>query len=153
MGWFKKLISGSLSKIIKELGEAIDKNVTNDEERLELRNALAQIGLNAELESERIALQYEQELSKRHQADMMSDDVYSKRIRPLAVAYLLFVISILAVSDGNFHWNEMQFTIQPEYITLFQSLLMTAFMFYFGGRSVEKVAKIISDWKKPAAPK
>ena len=43
--------------------------------------------------------------------------------------------------DGNIG----QFTINESYISLYQQLLMLAFAFYFGGRSVEKLAAIGKD--------
>lgn len=143
MKWLKTLFTGSVHKVVDSIGEAIDKNVTNDEERLALRNDLVAIELGAQLEGDKLELQYEQELSKRHQSDMQSDDKWSKRIRPLSLAFLLGVITVLAVTDGNLVWGEAEFTINPAYVSLFQALLMTAFGFYFGGRSLEKIVKII----------
>ena len=84
-------------------------------------------------------LKYEEEITARHTSDMTSDDKWSKRIRPFSMAYLLGVVSILAVTDGNITWGEYQFIINPEYVELFKALLMTAFAFYFGGRSLEKI--------------
>jgi len=148
MGWLKTLFSSSVGTVIAELGKAIDRNVTNDEERLTLGNELARIKVEAELAVKAMELKYEEEITARHTSDMTSDDKWSKRIRPFSMAYLLGVVSILAVTDGNITWGEYQFIINPEYVELFKALLMTAFAFYFGGRSLEKITKMKKEGKK-----
>ena len=142
MSWLTNLFSSSVGTVVEKLGEAIDKNVTNDEERLVLANELVKIHANASLESEKLSLEYDKEISARHAADMTSDDVWSKRIRPLSLAYLIVVISVLALTDGNIQWGEYTFEVKESYVSLFQTLLMTAFAFYFGGRSLEKITKM-----------
>lgn len=130
------------NKIIDSVGDAIDKNVTSEEERLKLKNEMLAIKATTDLELQKLELQYEQELSKRHEMDMKSDDKWSKRIRPMSLAYLLLVVTILALSDGNISWNEYEFVIRENYIDLFQTLLIVAFGFYFGSRGFEKVHAI-----------
>lgn len=142
MSWLTNLFSSSVGTVVEKLGEAIDKNVTNDEERLALANELIKIQSGAHLAGRELDLKYESEITSRHTSDMTSDDVWSKRIRPMSLAFLLAVVSVLAITDGNISWGEYSFEIQEEYVDLFRSLLMTAFGFYFGGRSLEKITKI-----------
>jgi hypothetical protein len=142
MSWVKELFTSSIGTVVEKLGDAIDKNVTNDEERLTLANELVKIQAQAELASKELDLRYEAEITSRHTSDMTSDDVWSKRIRPLSLAFLLGVVSLLAVTDGNLVWGEYTFEIQQPYVDLFRALLMTAFAFYFGGRSLEKITKM-----------
>jgi hypothetical protein len=148
MSWIKDLFTSSVGTLVKELGDAIDKNVTNDEERLALSNALAEIQAKTLLASKELDLKYESEITARHTSDMTSDDVWSKRIRPLSLAFLLAVVSILAVTDGNLEWGQYTFEIQQSYVDLFRALLMTAFAFYFGGRSLEKITKMKTTQKE-----
>ncbi len=142
------MFAAPFDSIINSIGDALDKNLTSDEEKMILRNELVKIQKSAELEIKKLEGQYESELTSRHAADMKSDDIWSKRIRPMSLAFLLLVVSLLAVADGNFSWNEHEFAIGSGYIDLFQTLLLTSFSFYFGGRSMEKIAKI-----KNVAPK
>ena len=100
---------------------------------------------NEELSLEELELKFEEQLSERHKYDMQSDDKWSKRVRPFSLIFLLGVTTILSITDGNLHWNEWEFMIAKEYIDLFKTLLVTAFGFYFGGRSFEKVAKMRRD--------
>lgn len=133
-------IKGLLGGGIEKIGEAIDKNVTSDEERLRLANELAKIEADVKEKADTIGLQYERELSERHKADMQSDSWLPKNIRPLSLAYLLAIVSMLALFDGNIG----TFTVGVAYIELFQQLLLLAFGFYFGSRGIEKVVKT---WK------
>ena len=142
MSWFKDILSGGLDKVITSVGTAVDSIVTSDEEKLILKNELIKIQAAADLEKDKIDLQYNQELSKRHQTDMQSDDVWSKRIRPVSLAFLILVVTILSLTDGNIRIDDYVFTIKPEYVDLYKSLLIAAFTFYFGGRSIEKIHKI-----------
>ena len=103
MGWFSDLISGGVDKVVETTGKAIDSIVTSDEERLQLQNALIAIQLKAKLDSDTLAanteVKLEEELTKRLQADMSSDDALSKKVRPFSLVYLLLVVSLLAVTN------------------------------------------------------
>lgn len=141
MSWISELFSSSVGSVVDSVGNAIDKLVTSDEEKLTLKNELVKIQAEAKQKADELDLQYEKELSKRHQADMTSDSWLSKNIRPLSLLYLLGIVSALALSDGNIG----EFSIEKEYISLFQQLLLLAFGFYFGSRGVEKVVKVWKD--------
>ena len=89
MSWFSNIFSGSIGTVIDSVGNAIDKLVTSDAEKLQLHNELAKIQIEAELREEELRLKYEEEISKRHQADMLSDNWISKSIRPLTLIFIL----------------------------------------------------------------
>ena len=137
MNWIGQLFSSSVGSVIDSVGDAINKNVTSDKDRLALTNELAKIKAKAKNDSEQIDVQFEKEITSRHQADMQSDNKLSKNIRPLSLIFLLAVVSVLSITDGNVG----EFTVGESYITLFNSLLIVAFGFYFGGRSLEKTFK------------
>jgi len=144
VSWVTDLFTSSVGTVVEKLGEAIDANVTNDEERLALRNEMARIQASTMIASKELDMKYEAEISSRHTSDMKSDDIWSKRIRPMSMAFLLAVVAVLAVTDGNIPLFGDIFSINEAYIDLFQSLLLTAFAFYFGGRSMEKIYSIRS---------
>ena len=140
MGWISDFFTSSTSGVIGSIGKAIDDNVTSDEERLTLKNELAKINTEAQGKADEIEVTLEGELTKRHQIDMQSDNKLSKNIRPMSLIYLLFIVTVLAVVDSAL----TSFTVDKQYIQLFQALLTVAFGFYFGSRGIEKVIKI---WK------
>jgi hypothetical protein len=150
VSWLSELFTAGAGALVKEIGDAIDKNVTNDEERATLHVQLTAIKAKTFLASKELDLKYETEISGRHMSDMKSDDIWSKRIRPMSMAFLLAVVTVLSVSDGNIPLGDGSYvSIGVEYIDLFRSLLITAFAFYFGGRSMEKIYAIRSNNNKP----
>jgi hypothetical protein len=83
-------------------------------------------------------LAYQQEVSKRWEADMKSDNTLAKMIRPITLVALLVMYIGLAVVDSI---GTIDFEVKAEYIDLLQILSMTAFGAYFAGRSMEKTKK------------
>lgn len=75
----------------------------------------------------------EEELTKRHQADMTSDSWLSKNIRPLSLVYLMMLFTLAFVMS-----------VPPTVLQMLNDLLMTVFIFYFGSRTIEKGLKL---WK------
>ena len=122
--WLGEAVSG----IIKGLGDAIDKNVTNKGERESLKNETTAILLSYKQSSEN-------ELTERLKIDMSSDSWLSKNIRPSSLIFTTIVITILTIFDGNIG----KFEFNTAYVSLFQSLLMLQYGFYFGGRIAEKI--------------
>lgn len=74
----------------------------------------------------------EEELTKRHQADMTSDSWLSKNIRPIALIYLMVLFTLAFIVN-----------VPEQVLDMLQNLLMVVFVFYFGARSGEKIAKIL----------
>jgi hypothetical protein len=137
MSFWKQIgqaLGGSVGEVGSKLMDGVGQFVTSPEERAALREHMTATLL--EFNSK-----YQQEISERHANDMKSDSWLSKNVRPASLVFLLAVVSILSVTDGNVGG----FVIQPVYIALYQQLLMLAFAFYFGGRSVEKLAAIGKD--------
>ena len=142
MSWLTKILSSPFDKIIDSIGDAVDKNVTNDEERMLLTNELVKIQAVSAVELENIQLKYEKEVSTRHANDMQSDSWLSKNIRPMTLISLTGIFIFLSVSDGNWYWNEMTFDVKEKYLSIYEILLMMAYGFYFTSRGVEKIAKM-----------
>ena len=137
MSWFSNIFSSSVGTIIDSVGNAIDKLVTSEAEKLQLHNELAKIQVEAELREEELRLKYEEEISKRHQADMLSDNWISKSIRPLTLIFILVMYSLLSISSG------FNFQVTEAYVKLLGEWGMLIMSFYFGGRSIEKVTQIV----------
>ena len=128
----KKLFQWLTGSVIKEIGNAVDKLTTTEEEKLiikkQVQEILEQADNNAQVQ-----------VTDRWKADMASDSWLSKNIRPMILVFLTFVFSALAFTDGNIG----EFKIAKEYIPIFQTLLITVYGAYFVGRSWEKGKSIV----------
>ena len=123
----KKLIQLITGGLVKDIGEVIDKVTTTDEERLEAKRKIQQLLEKADNDAQT-------QVTERWKFDMQSDSFLSKNIRPLVMVFLTAVFTLLAFTDGNIG----KFSIQKEYIPIFQTLLVTVYGAYFVGRTWEK---------------
>jgi len=130
----KKIIQWLSGGVIKEVGNVIDKLTTTEEEKLVIKKQIQQILEDADTKAQ-------QEVSARWQADMQSDSVLSKNIRPMVLIYLTVIFTACAFFDGNIG----EFSIAEEYIPIFQTLLVTVYGAYFVGRTWEKAKKTINN--------
>jgi hypothetical protein len=74
-----------------------------------------------------------QELTKRHEADMKSDSWLSKNIRPGTLIFILIVYSTFAMMSA---WD---IEVNNNYVELLGQWGMLIMSFYFGGRTLEKI--------------
>ena len=85
----KKLFQWLTGSVIKEIGNAVDKLTTTEEEKLiikkQVQEILEQADNNAQIQ-----------VTDRWKADMASDSWLAKNIRPLVLVFLTFVFSALA---------------------------------------------------------
>lgn len=100
---------------------------------------LQQKGELAELEAD---LKQQQELTKRHSADMTSDSWLSKNIRPLALVVLMGGYFVFATGSA------FGIQVTEAYVELLGQWGMLAFSFYFGSRGMEKIAQVLRDRKR-----
>ena len=135
MNLLGNLLKKSGSKLIENIGNAIDKNITSKEEKLTLKNEFTGLINNFVKENQ-------EQITERHRIDMSSDSWLSKNIRPLSMIFTTLVISLFAV----FHKNIASFEINIQYIDLFKSLLILQYSFYFGLRGAEKITDIIGKY-------
>ena len=77
-----------------------------------------------------------QEVTKRWVSDS-SGNWLTKSVRPLTLIFLTLSMVILILLDSL----QIGFNVDNEWINLLQSLMMTTFLAYFGGRSYEKTRK------------
>lgn len=137
MSWFTNIFSSGVSGVIDSVGTAIDKLVTSDEEKIKLKNELIKIELEAKNKADELNFKYEEEVTKRHQADMTSDNWISKSIRPITLIFILIMYSLLSIASG------FEFEVTESYVELLGQWGMLIMSFYFGGRTVEKVSQIM----------
>ena len=125
-----KLLSILSGGVVEKIGNVVDNLTTSDEERLAAKQAMEEILLKAESQAQ-------EQVTRRWEADMKSDNWLSKNIRPLVCIFLTAIFVILSMFDGNLG----EFTIQESYIPIYQTLLITVYGAYFAGRSIEKIKK------------
>lgn len=135
MSWLSELFTSSVGTVVEKTGEAIDRLITSDEERLKLKNELAKIELDTKLKEEELNLQYEQEVTKRQNSD--NEHLITRLMRPLSLAFVLVMFGFISVSDGNL------ITVKDSYIPVYETLLVTMVISLFGSRGAEKVTKYI----------
>lgn len=126
----KKILSLITGGLIKDIGKVVDDLTTTDEERLEAKQRIQELLEEADKDAQ-------QQVTDRWKFDMQSDSFLSKNIRPLTLVFLTVMFTLLAFTDGNIG----EFSIQKEYIPIFQTLLITVYGAYFVGRTWEKNKK------------
>ena len=103
---------------------------TSKEEKLEAKRKMEEVLMQAEAQAQ-------EQVTRRWEADMKSDNWLSKNIRPLICIFLTIMFIIISIFDGNLG----EFVISPAYIPIYQTLLITVYGAYFAGRSIEKIRK------------
>jgi len=122
------LLTNIFSKLLGDASKIVDEVVTSQEEKLTLKNELERI-----LNENRVVI--EQEVTKRWQSDMNSDNWLSKSIRPLVLAWLVVSTTILIFIDAG----AIQFVVEDKWVDLLQIVLITVIGAYFGSRGLEKI--------------
>jgi hypothetical protein len=96
---------------------------------------LEQTGELAKMANETKLYETEQNnLTQRMQADMASDSWMSKNIRPLTLVFLLVAYSGFAIA------SIFEYETRGAYVELLGQWGMLVMSFYFGGRTMEKIA-------------
>ena len=113
--------------------KVLDKFIPDPEAKAKAQKELLEMqqqGRLAELNADNIE---NQELTKRHEADMASDSWLSKNIRPGTLIFILIVYTVFAMMSAyGYNANE-------SYVTLLGQWGMLIMSFYFGGRTLEKI--------------
>jgi hypothetical protein len=127
-----------LDALLNVGSKLIDKLIPDPEAKakaqLELAK-MAQEGELAKLANETKLFEVEQEnVTRRAEADMASDSWLSKNIRPMTLVFLLVAYSAFAVA------SIFDFETRGAYVELLGQWGMLVMSFYFGGRTMEKIA-------------
>jgi uncharacterized membrane protein (DUF106 family) len=111
----------------------VDKFVPDPQAKQEAQIKLLEMQKNGELAQLQADVNEQQELTKRLQADMMSDSWLSKNIRPMTLVFILMTYTTFAMMSA---WD---IEVNNNYVELLGTWGMVIMSFYFGGRTLEKV--------------
>ena len=128
-----------LTAILDIGGKILDKVFPDPAQAEQAKLKLLEMQQNGELAKMAADTAEQQELTKRHEADMASDSWLSKNIRPM------MLISLFVAYVGFALASVFDFDTKTAYVDLLGQWGMLAFGFYFGSRGAEKVAEI---WSK-----
>ena len=127
-----------LSSLLDIGGKLIDKLIPDPEAKARAQmelTVLAQNGELAKMANETKLYETEQNnLTQRMQADMGSDSWLSKNIRPMTLIFLLAAYSGFAIA------SIFEYETRGAYVELLGQWGMLVMSFYFGGRTMEKIA-------------
>jgi hypothetical protein len=128
-----------LTAILDIGGKILDKVFPDPAQAEQAKLKLLEMQQSGELARMAADTAEQQELTKRHEADMASDSWLSKNIRPM------MLISLFVAYVGFALASVFDFDTKTAYVDLLGQWGMLAFGFYFGSRGAEKVAEI---WSK-----
>ena len=122
-----------ISTILNVGMKLLDKFFPDPADKAKAQLELLQMQQNGELAQINADVAEQQELTKRQQADMISDSWLSKNIRPMTLIAILagyFVFALMSAfgMDTN-----------TKYVELLGQWGMLIMSFYFGGRTLEKI--------------
>ena len=118
----------------KILDRVLPDQAAADKAKAELAQ-LEQSGELARMANEAKMYETEQNnLTQRMQADMASDSWLSKNIRPFTLIFLLLAYSGFAIA------SIFEYETRGAYVELLGQWGMLVMSFYFGGRTMEKIA-------------
>jgi hypothetical protein len=130
---------------VLSIGEKlIDKFFPDPEQKAKAQLELMKMQQEGDFKKIEADIIEQQELTKRQQADMLSDSWLSKNIRPMTLIAILagyFIFALMSAFD--YDTNEA-------YVELLGQWGMLIMSFYFGGRSLEKIMDMKSREKKDA---
>jgi uncharacterized membrane protein (DUF106 family) len=121
--------------------KVLDKFVPDPEAKAKAQQELLKMqqeGKLAELNADSIETQ---EITKRQQADMMSDSWLSKNIRPMTLVFILVTYTTFGMMSA---WDV---EVNNNYVELLGQWGMLIMSFYFGGRTLEKIIDMKSKTK------
>jgi hypothetical protein len=121
--------------------KVLDKFFPDPEQKAKAQLELMQMQQNGELAKMQADMQEQGELTKRHAVDMASDSWLSKNIRPMTLLIILggyFTFAMMSAFDIDTH---------KQYVELLGQWGIIIMSFYFGGRTVEKVADMVEKRK------
>jgi hypothetical protein len=143
MNILSSIISSGIGDLIKAVTDVVDRFVQTPDEKAKLQVDLIRLAYEQQAKIVSSTEAYEEELTKRLQADAASDSWLARNIRPLALIYVGAAFSVMAFGDGNVAIGGFHLKIGELYVESFRSFMEYALGFYFGGRTIEKVAGTI----------
>lgn len=111
----------------------IDKLIPDPEQKAKAQLELAKLAQEGKLADIQADMTEQQELTKRQQADMLSDSRLSKNIRPMTLIAILSAYFFFAFA------SIFDYDTKTAYVELLGQWGMLIMSFYFGGRTLEKI--------------
>jgi hypothetical protein len=111
----------------------VDKFFPNPEDKAKAQLELLKMQQDGDFKKMEADIVEAQELTKRQEADMLSDSWLSKNIRPMTLIAILtgyFMFALMSAFGMNAH---------QAYVELLGQWGMLIMSFYFGGRTLEKI--------------
>ena len=131
------IFKGDGDGIVGKMGNLVDRFVRTKDEKAEFEREMQQIFHEAE-QADQL------NVTARWKLDMTSDSWLSKNIRPLALAFMTLMLVVIIILDASM----TGFVVGAAWIALLQTLLLTIYAAYFGGRSLEKWKKTVENNNK-----
>tara|TARA_R110000803_G_scaffold197912_2_gene261563 strand:- start:193 stop:690 length:498 start_codon:yes stop_codon:yes gene_type:complete len=135
-----------LGKMGKEFAPellAVAGTVTGIQGLNKLGDAIRADGQLSDLDKQLLLKELELDMVEMEEATkrLVSDNQYTitRLIRPVSFLLMLILFISIVMFDGNVG----EFTINPAYIPVIQSLFSVMVIFYFSSRGLEKISKII----------
>jgi len=135
MKLLSNILNATVDKTITALGDTLDKLFTSDEEKIKAEALLTEIKGNLKLKLVEQAIQYDTEVTKRWLSD--NEHPLTRLVRPSIVAWSYVLFTGVMLADGNFYG----FKLNPAYVPVLQTIIVTVTTAYFGSRGIEKVSK------------
>ena len=125
-----------ISEILTVGMKLVDKFVPDPQAKQEAQIKLLEMQQNGELAQLQADMSEQQEVTKRQQADMMSDSWLSKNIRPMTLVFILVTYTVFAMMSA---WD---IEVNNNYVELLGQWGMLIMSFYYGGRTLEKIMEM-----------
>ena len=122
--------------------KVLDKVIPDPEAKAKAQVALMEMQQKGELAQIQADTAEQQELTKRHEADMASDSWLSKNIRPMTLVFILITYTAFGLMSA---WDV---EVNQKYVELLGQWGMLIMSFYFGGRTLEKILAVRESAKK-----
>lgn len=125
-----KVINPGLGSVLEGVLSPADAiaEITKAQISVEDKIKLQTVMVNAQQDEEK-------ELTKRLQADQMSDSFLSKNVRPAILIWCIVIFSLAGILDSI---ESIPFMINELWNDTFEKVMMSVVGFYFGGRTIEK---------------
>jgi hypothetical protein len=114
----------------------LDKVIPDPEQKAKAQLELQKLANEGHLAEIQADINEQQEITKRQQADMMSDSWLSKNIRPMTLIFILMTYTVFGMMSA---WD---IEVNNNYVELLGQWGMLIMSFYFGGRTLEKVMEM-----------
>lgn len=136
-----KVLLGAASMINPALGQVLNGVMSPMEAISEINKS--DIGTEDKIKLQQLI--YEQQnkeiesVTKRWQADSISDSWLSKNVRPLVLVWCITIFSLAGILDSV---TAIDFQINALWNDTFEKVMMAVVLAYFGGRTTEKATNI-----------